>query len=204
MKIRVQITCLIIVVFLLFATPAHAQNTTPHFGMDVGTSFAMSGSYGSMFSQTLAPRLSWDLTKDFQFVAGTVFSTARYSGFSNQSTYFHSGQPLLGYDGGRMFSSTVFAFGVYHVSPKLSITGGTWFENLNTPDREGFMNPYAMQQNPRGMSLGLDYRINENVRFGVEVSASTGYSPFYPASFQHSPFHSNLNNNRMFRNHGWW
>lgn len=204
MKIRIQIVCFIICVFLFFATPADAQTTTPHFGMDVSTMFGTSWSAGSMFSQSIAPRFSYDLTKDFQFVAGTIFSTTRFSGMSNEASFFTGGQPLYGYDGARMLSSTVYAFGVYRVNPRLSITGGTWFETSFTDNHEGFMNPYSLQQNPRGMTLGLDYRINDNARFGLEVSATSGYSPFYPTFFHHSPFHGNFNSYRRFHQQGRW
>lgn len=204
MKQRVHIACIILCLFLLLASPAHAQQTSPGFGLEVSSMFGKSGAYGNMFSHSLAPNFTWDVSKDFQFVAGTIFSATRFNGLSSHGSFMGGDQALFGHDGGRMLSSTFYAFGVYHVNQRLSITGGTWFEQSHYNMHDSFLNNhFDMQQNPRGMMLGLDYRVNENVRFGVEVSTSTGYSPFYPMSFQQSPFHSNFHNNRMIRPNNW-
>lgn len=200
MKIRVHISCITLCLFLLLASPVSAQQFTPHLGLEVGSAFGTTGSSASMFSHSLAPRLTWDLSKDFQFVAGTIFSTTRFNGLPAHTSHIGGNQALFGHDGGRMLSSTVYAFGVYHVNQRLSVTGGTWFEQSNFNMHDSFLNnQFDTQHNPRGMMLGLDYRVNENFRFGIEVSASTGYSPFYPTSFQHSPFYGNFHNNRMIR-----
>ncbi len=205
MKTRTYITCIILCLVLLLASPVSAQHSSAHAGLEVSTMFGTTGLFGSMFSHSLAPNFTWDVSKDFQFVAGTIFSTSRFTGLSPHASFMGGDQALFGHDGGRMFSSTVYAFGVYHVNPRLSVTGGTWFEQSNFNMHDSFLNnQFDMHQNPRGMMLGLDYRINENVRFGVEVSTSTGYSPFYPMSFQQSPFHGNFHNNRIIRHQNWW
>lgn len=205
MKIRVHISCIILCLFLLLASPVYSQQASPHFGLEVGTAFGTTGKSANMFSHSLAPSFTWDFSKDFQIITGTIFSTTRFSGLPVQTSHIGGNQALFGHDGGRMHSSTFYAFGVYHVNPRLSVTGGTWFEQSHYNMHDSFLNNQLdMQQNPRGMMLGLDYRLNENVRFGVEVSASTGYSPFYPMSFQQSPFHGNFHNNRMMRHKNWW
>lgn len=202
MKLRIHISCLIICLFLLVATPATAQNATPHFGLEAGAAFGTFGSGTSLFSHSLAPSLTWDISKDFQFVAGTIFTTASMNGL--MAPYSSGGgHALLGDQSTRMQSTTVYAFGVYHLNQQISITGGTWFERSHFDMHESFLNPFASQQNPKGMMLGLDYRVNENLRFGFEINASRGVSPFYPTSFQHSPFHGNFNSNRHFRHYGW-
>ncbi len=201
MKLRIHISCLVFCVFLLVATPADAQNTTPHFGLELGTAFGTAGSGTSLFSHSLAPSISWGISKDFQFVAGTIFTSARMNGLMPH--YGSSKHALFGNQPTLMQSTTVYAFGVYHLNQRISISGGTWFERSHFDMHDSFLNPYATQQNPQGMMLGLDYRVNENLRVGFEINASRGVSPFYPTSFQHSPFYGNFNNHRSFRHYGW-
>ncbi len=206
MKIRVYITCIFLCLVLYLASPVYSQQTAPHVGLEVSSAFGTAGSSASMFSHSLAPNLTWDVSKDFQFVAGTIFSTTRFNGLPLAASNIGGNQALFGHDGGRMLSSTVYAFGVYHVNQRLSVTGGTWFEHAHYNMHDSFLNnQFDMQQNPKGMMLGLNYRVNENLRFGVEVSTGTGYySPFYPMSFQQSPFHGNFHNNRMLQPHNRW
>ena len=201
MKLRIYISCLVICLFLLVTTPADAQNTTPHFGLELGTSFGTAGAGTSLFSHSLAPSLSWDISKNFQFVAGTILTSARMNGLMSQ--YGSNGHALFVNPSTVMQSTTVYAFGVYHLNQRLSITGGTWFERAHFDMQESFLNPYTSHQNPQGVMLGLDYRVNENLRFGIEVNASRGVSPFYPTSFQHSPFHGNFNTHRPFHRYTW-
>ncbi len=203
MKLRIYISCIILCVFLFVATPADAQNTTPHFGLEVGTAFGTAGSGTSIFSHRLAPSLSWDIGKDFQLVAGTIFTSASVNGFMPQYGSSLGGQNMFGNHAMRLQSTTVYAFGVYQLNPRISISGGTWFERSHFDMPESFLNPYFSQKNPQGMMLGLDYRVNENLRFGFEVNASRGVSPFYPTSFQHSPFNPNYHRHRSLRHHGW-
>ncbi len=203
MKLNIYISCLVLCVVLLIVTPVDAQNTTPQIGLEVGTAFGTAGSGTSMFSHSLAPSLSWDISKDFQFVAGTVFTTARVNGLMPNYGNNIAGQSLSGQGSNLMQSTTVYAYGVYHLNQRLSISGGTWLERSHFDMQEAALNPYASRQNPQGMMLGLDYRVNENIRFGLGINASRGVSPFYPTSFQHSPFHGNFNTHRPFHHYSW-
>lgn len=203
MKLRIHISCLIICVLLLVATPADAQHPTPQFGLEAGTAFGTAGSGTSLFMHSLAPNLSWDISKDFQFVAGTIFTSSRMNGLLPHYDNSFTGNALFGDQSTLMQSTTVYAFGVYQLNQRLSISGGTWFERSHFDMQGSSMNPYANQQNPQGLMLGLDYQVNENLRFGFEINASRGVSPFYPTSFQHSPFHGNFNTHRPFHRQPW-
>lgn len=198
MKLRIFISCLIICVYLLVSAPTNAQHLTPHFGLELGTSFGTAGSGTSLFSHSLAPSLSWDISNDFQFVAGTIFTSARMHGMMPYYGNSFNQHAMPGDLTTSIQNTTVYAFGVYHLNQKLSISGGAWFEQSNFDMPEPFMNSYNYQQNPQGMMLGLEYRVNQNTRFGLEISASRGISPFYPTSFQHSPFNSRFNSHRPF------
>ncbi len=205
MKTRFYIYGIIFTVCLAFTAQVNAQFANPRFGMQFGSMFTAGGAYGNMFSNSIAPRLNMDLSKDFHLEVGTIFSTSRFSGSPGQGLFSYGSESTLFDQPAAMNSATMYAFGVYRLNPKLSISGGTWFERTNFDMSQTTMNPYAMNQNPRGMMLGLDYRVTENLRFGVEVSASSGMSPMTaPGLYQHSAFPGGFYNHNPFHRYGRW
>ena len=203
MKTRVMISALLLVVFLHFASALSAQDNSYDFSLDVGSMFTTAGNYGSFFSHRIAPSFNWDISKDFQLQVGTVFSSTRMTG-SMPLAFSPSGdQQLLFAPSSPISSTSVYAFGVYHLSPKLSISGGTWFEQMHFDVQEGFMSPYSQQQNPQGMMLGLEYRVSENLRFGFEMSASRGMSPYMPGGFHNTAFPGSFYNRNPFHRSPW-
>jgi hypothetical protein len=160
----------------------------PTFGMQMGSTFT-TGFGGNMFTQSFAPHLQFRPGQNFSLTVGTVFSTSNFSGgtpmFMNVSG---AGMP------DRFLSNTVYALGAYQVNPRLTITGGAWTEQNNLNMMQNQMNPQAFDLNARGMMMGMDLRITENLRFGAEVSISRGYNPFNPYSsgagyYNPNPFH---------------
>lgn len=206
MKTRFYIYCIIFAAFMAVAAPLNAQFASPRFGMQFGSMFTAGGSYGNMFSNSIAPRLNMDLSKDFHLEVGTIFSTSRLSGYNANQGLFSPGSEFMLFDQPTsMNTATMYAFGVYRLNPKLSISGGTWFERSSFDMSQTNMNPYAMNHNPRGMMIGLDYRVTENLRFGVEMSASSGMSPMTaPGLFQHSAFPGGFYNHNPFHRYGRW
>ena len=205
MKARFYIFSIILIVHLAIAMPVSAQFNNPQFGMQFGSMFAAGGASGNMFANSIAPRMNMDLSKDFHLEVGTIFTTSRFTGnapnfgmlaYGNESTLFD--QPSA------MNSATMYAFGVYRLNPKLSISGGTWFERTSFDMSQTTMNPYQISNNPRGMMLGLDYKVTENLRFGVEVSASSGVSPMTPGLYQHSAFPGGFHGHNPFHRYGRW
>ncbi len=160
----------------------------PDFGMQMGTSFTTGFGGGSLFTQSFAPHMQFRPGQNFSFVVGSVFSTGSFGG-----------NTPLGYQGGagtpdRMYSTTIYALGAYQVNSRLVITGGAWAERNNMDMMFApTMNPQAFDVNPRGMMMGMEYKITENLRFGAEINISQGYNPFNPymqqGSFQQNPFH---------------
>ncbi len=203
---KVRIPLLVFVLFVaLFATPGFAQFNTPQFGMQFGSSFTTAGASGSLFSNSIAPRLNMDVGKDFHLEVGTIFTTSRFNGVAQgYGMHAYGSESLLFDQPSGMNSATTYAFGVYRLNPKLSISGGTWFERTSFDMSETTMNPYAMSYNPRGMMLGLDYKVTENLRFGVEVSASSGVSPMTHGLYQHSAFPGGFHNHNPFHRSGRW
>ncbi|TVQ12851.1 MAG: hypothetical protein EA361_10445 [Bacteroidetes bacterium] len=163
-------------------------NSQPDFGMQFGTSFTSGFGGGSLFSQSFAPHMKFRPGQNFSLVVGSVFSTGSFGGSSPFGFQGEAGTP------DRMYSTTVYALGAYQVNSRLVITGGAWAERNNMDMMFApAMNPQAFDINPRGMMMGMEYKITENLRFGAEINVSQGYTPFNPymqqRSFQSSPFH---------------
>ena len=162
--------------------------TRPTFGMQMGSTFT-TGFGGSLFTQSFAPHLQFQPGQNFSLMVGTIFSTSNISG----------GAPMFMNASGaempdRFLSNTMYAFGAYQLNSRLTITGGAWTEQNNLNMMQNQMNPQAFDMNARGMMMGMDLRITENLRFGAEVSFSRGNNPFNPYSggagyYSPNPFH---------------
>jgi hypothetical protein len=165
----------------LFSGEPPVYSSTPHFGMQVGSSFTSGLIGGSMFTHSLAPSFNWDVSRRFNLQVGTIFSSTTMNGMNPLFPYspqMAGGVSLSMYQGQRLFSSTVYAVGSYQVSPRLTLIGGTWLEQNNMHDV--MMNSQAFDSRPRGGMFGFDYRITENLRIGAEFNVSSGYNPFNP------------------------
>ncbi len=163
-------------------------NSRPDFGMQVGTSFSTGFGGGSLFTQSFAPHMQFRPGQNFSMVVGSVFSTGTFGGATPFALQGDAGMP------DRMYSTTVYALGAYQVSPRLVITGGAWAERNNMDMMFApAMNPQAFDLNPRGMMMGMEYRVTDNLRVGAEINVSQGYNPFNPymqqGPFQRNPFH---------------
>ncbi len=151
-------------------------NARPAFGMQMGSTFS-TGFGGSMFTQSFAPHLQFRPGQNFSLMVGTIFSTSNISGVAPMFMNV-SGAEMPD----RFLSNTMYAFGAYQLNPRLTITGGAWTEQNNFNMMHNQMNPQAFDMNARGMMMGMDLRITENLRFGAEVSFSRGHNPFNPYS----------------------
>lgn len=205
MKARILLFVFILFTVFSFATPVFAQLANPQFGFQAGSVFSTAGSSGNMFTNSLTPRLNFGISKDFHLEVGTIFSSTRFNGFTPYYGMHPQGSESMLIDRqSGVFSATMYAFGAYQLNPRLTVSGGTWFERSSFDMSQNTMNPYQFSQNPRGMMLGLDYKVTENLRFGVEVSASSGVSPMTPGLFQHSAFPGRSHNHNPFHRYSRW
>lgn len=187
----------------LFETPVEQSPLFPKtdFGFQLGTSFSTGFQGSSLFSQSLAPHFQWNPNQRFSLVVGSVFSTGQFSGNVAFTPFgLFQNEAMGGMMSQRLFSNTVYAFGAYQLSPRLTITGGSWMEHNNFQAFQPNMNNQAFQMNPRGVMMGFDYKISENFRFGAQFNVSQGYNPFNPLNsagafqrgfFPSSPFQRN-------------
>lgn len=202
MRVRLLLFALCAILTMGAMMPVSAQQMdgrpfqTPAFGMSVGSSFTSGLNGGGLFSQSIAPYLKWNASPRWELVVGTLFLSSQFNGintFSPFSDFQGSAQAMPQ----RMFSTTVYASGAYQVNDKLTLSGSTWLEHNNMPQRfEAQMNPMAFSANGKGMMIGLDYRLGENMSLGAQISMSSGFNPYSPSFF-------NQNRNSIFQSGGW-
>jgi len=151
------------------------QQNKLKFSMELGTYFGIANGYGNYFGTYVSPRIQYPLSKRFTASAGMMITGstggARYSPFENS---FYSG----GYTG-----SLVFIEGAYKVNENLTLTGATFreieFRPVNTA---GNLSPVHTNNNYKGIIMGADYKLGENVFIRGQIEISNGRNPYY-----HSP-----------------
>ena len=171
----------------LFPTQSEPLLNKPKtdFGLQLGTSFSTGFAGSSLFSQSIAPHFQFNPTQRFSLVLGTVFSSGQLTGSGGFSPFGFTpfGESPAAHQ--QLFSTTVYAMGAYQLNPRLTITGASWVERNNFNMAQPQMNSQAFNFGPRGMMVGFDYRITENLSFGAQVRMSQGYNQFNQF---HSPF----------------
>lgn len=181
------IVILLTLVFMFNSSPVRAQQLVekqspfqqegkPSFSLQLGSSFSTGFGGMNLFSQTISPQLSWNINPRWSLTAGTMISSSRMNGFGP----FLSQDQSAPMQAGRITGTTVYAFGAYQASERLTLTGGSWVERNHMPAMDARMNPQALNLNAHGMMMGMEYRISDNLRFGAEVRMSSGYNPFNP------------------------
>jgi len=209
-KIKIVSAILYIVfISLLFPKFANSQllsssergqflnNTSADLNLQVGTSFTTGFGSDSFFTHSIAPSINWQASDQLTVQAGTMFSSSSFSG-QQQSILFQGAESGNEYDlfQDNLFSSRTYAFGYYEMNENLTLMGGGYIEssnaNINTQ-----MNPQAFNFDAKGMMMGFDYKINDNMSIGAEFNFRSGYSPyssrFNPYSspgFNQSPFNT--------------
>lgn len=196
------------VLMLHFSTPVSAQqgsgfplvsefpvnDNSPRFSMQAGSMFTTGLAGSSMFMHSLAPAINWDISRRFSLEVGTILSSTHMHGanpFFPYTPHMAGGESIAVLGQPRMYQSTFYAMGAYQVSPRLTLTGGTWMDRNNMAEMT--MSPQAFNMNAHGANLGFDYRVTENFRFGAEVSVSSGYNPLNPFYFnQHGTRHNSM------------
>ena len=143
--------------------------TQPDFGLQIGTSFSTGFSGGLHSTQFLAPTIQWSISPRLHIIAGGIFATGQFSGVSSLNPAgMVSGMTTAV---NRPFAATAYAAGAYQVSERLTILGAGWIEHNNMLPLGMRMNPQAVNPMHRGMMVGFQYRITDNLHFGAQVNA---------------------------------
>lgn len=160
-----------------------------NYSLETGSMFYGGAMKGSTFY--VAPSFTYAFSKKFSMQGGVMFMNNNYN-FSNQAL----GQPDT-----RLFSqpnkyeTVVYAKGNYQVNNRLTISGSLV---KNFADNAGMQNQ-AWNNSFQMMSMGMDYKLTDNMTIGagVKVMQGSGYynpyqfggsSPFQSSMFDNSPF----------------
>jgi hypothetical protein len=137
--------------------------------LEVGTSFTFSPNnfYGP--SIYVAPSLSYLVTPRFSFSVGVAVERSNYYFIQSETSYSDGMLPMT-----RAF---LYSKGSYLLSPKLVLSGTVYTTMNDVPGSKDNSHPYMTNYNYRGMSLGLDYKINSSFSIGFHVATQNGYYP---------------------------
>lgn len=164
--------------------------------LQLGTSFTTGFGGSSFLTHNIAPSLNWNASERFSVQAGTIFSSTSFSGQMQNNMLYgmetETGQALFQ---DNLYRNLSYAVGYYKVNENLTFMGGAYVESSNF-DQQLQMNSQAFNLNAKGMVMGFDYKINDNMRFGAEINFRSGHSPY---SYQYNPYSSPGFNQSPFR-----
>ena len=163
------------------------SSSSTNLDLRAGTSFTTGFGGSSLFTHSIAPSLNWQASERFSVQAGTIFTSTSFSGQSANTMFYGletTGEQAFLQD--NLYGNLSFAVGHFRASENLTLMGGAYYESTNF-NQQTQMNPQALNMNARGMLMGFDYKINDNMRIGAEFNFRSGHSPY---SYQFNPYSS--------------
>jgi len=149
------------------------------YSVSVGTGFSSFGSDVTMSSSYIAPSLHIEISPKLHFAVDGFIMQSNINGldgaFANDSRYSLYSSP-------HNYGITGMAY--YQLSDKWSVYGdGSYFENQSGIYDYRLV---AYDKDYKSVSVGVGYKVGENVQFNIQYRYSNGLDPTY-SSF--SPFH---------------
>ncbi len=175
----------------------------PNFGLQLGSSYSQFSGYGSLFSQSITPTMTWSPVKNLRISAGAIISNFNTGSSSSFNDMAFGSSPIEGSILNNNFTSSMFfVAGSYDINQRLTISGAGYYDQNKASMM--FYNPNTNFNNNeiKGMMLGLDYKISDNLRFGAEINISSGYN--YMSPYNMSPFNQGFQNSSPFRRYNGW
>lgn len=157
------------------------------FSLELGTGFSSFSSGAGMMENYISPTVEFDVSPSFTLVAGGSFSFNQYSNLP-QSVVVNNNS-ISSRQG--MTDHSLFVAGKYMISENLFMTGTVYREEGNLPMlmmNPGNMNHGIMDYKNQGMSMGIQYRISDNLHFGAEVGVNRTNNPYQFYSPFSGPF----------------
>jgi hypothetical protein len=157
------------------------------FSLEMGTGFSSFSSGASMLGNYIAPRVEYDLSPSFTIIAGGSFSFNQYNNMPQplvMNNNINNTRPLQqGLSGHSMYMS-----GRYMINENLFMTGTVYSDRGQMP--LSLSSPDIFEYTNQGMSMGLEYRISNNLHFGAGVGITRSNNPYH----FNSPFSDPFNN----------
>lgn len=160
------------------------------FNLEVGTSFNSFSSGTSMLNNYFSPQLKYDLSSSLSIIAGGSFVLSQYGNLP-KSIVVHGNAANMQ----QGFSDySLFMSGRYTIKDNLFMTGTVYREQGHLPINT--MNQGVQDYNSHGMSMGIEYRLSNNIHFGAEVGINKSDNPFFYSSPFSDPFGNSPRNSR--------
>lgn len=158
--------------------------------LEVGTGFSSFSNGAGMFGSYVSPVLQFDVSPSFSVVTGGRFSFNQYSNLPQPLVVHSNVAPVR--QGPTDYS--IFMSGRYLINENLIMTGTVFKDQGYLPML--FMDRGGMDYSSSGMSMGLEYRISNNLSFGAEVGMTRTNNPYHFYSPFSDPFGSRQGRSR--------
>jgi hypothetical protein len=157
-----------------FGNPYGLQNsmTPAKFNLQTGAGFSSGFGGGSLFNTYVAPSFNQQLGKKFTLSAGAVINNTTFS-----NTMMLNNEGSFSPVSGNLTTFTIFTSGAYQVNDRLTLTGSA-YKTIN-PAFNARLNSDNIRMEAQGMSVGVGYRIGDNMHIGAEIRMEQGNSNFY-------------------------
>lgn len=156
-------------------------------GMEMGTAFGVGSNSGGMFGVYAAPHFSYKISPRFRLNFGVRVENTNFLNYYNPyNPYFPEYTQTFDQN---ITRTLIYAEGQYLVNPRLMINTKVYKEVATFGEPK--LNPHALDLDGGGVSVGFNYKINDNMHIGAEFSYSKGsnmYNPFYPTGPGMSPY----------------
>ncbi len=153
------------------------------FNLDVGSNFLYSRSFGSYSGMYVAPNWTYHISPRFQTRIGTVinytFPVSKLAGPEFNGNTQSSG---------RTPGIFLFSEGTYLITNRLTLSGIA-YKQINAT-YYSLQDPAPLNYSFQGVSMGLDFKILENLTIGAQVNFHSGTEPF-----MYSPLNRSLIDN---------
>ena len=159
----------------LFDTPQRF-----HFGMQMGTSVGTNFRNGALWSNYVAPQMSYQLSPRWNINVGTVIANNNFNALTRTQEGF-AVTPA------HQLQTFVYTQGQYLVNDRLRLSGTAFYEinQFNQPR----MNPQATNFNAKGASMHADFKITDHFSVGAGVQISNGNSYLRNGLYNNSMFY---------------
>jgi hypothetical protein len=140
-------------------------------GVQFGSSFTSFGNYGSAFSTSISPYLSYPISKRFSVSGGITFTNTSMFGIKP----FYASTETTSMNG-NFTSALLYVSGDYLVNDRLRISG-TLYKEINLYNSVPTNFPYSKPE-VQGGYMKVDYKVFENFHIEAGFGFSQGGSPY--------------------------
>lgn len=136
-----------------------------HYSINFGAGYA--SGLGSFTN--ISPSLNYQFSPKLNFQIGGIF----FSGLNNSSKITPSGMQSATVQ--NPSSYFIYTNGQYLLTNKLTVSG-SFYKTIN-PNNTPKINPYFLDY--KGMNLGLNYKLTQNINIGAQFHFSNGYNNLF-------------------------